>query len=148
MTALPTVRVWPGAAVGGEVVTPGSYRGRCVRWPAHGCPPWSHLPGRCPLATTAATATSVQPAGVLGVAPRSADRPGDDRPVRPMSAGPARMLRCEGLDSVVASIAAGSLCQAAQPDPERAWPEPPSWDGMHDKNSFAADAGSQAKEAA
>jgi hypothetical protein len=44
----------------GETVTPGSYRGSCARWPAHGRPGWFRLPGRCPLAAT--IATSIRPA--------------------------------------------------------------------------------------
>ena len=116
-----------------------------LRWPADG-PPWSRLPGRCPLAPT--VAISVQPARVLGFALRSIDRAGDDRAIRSMPAAPPRMLRGEAVASLGGSLAEGSRRQASQPDPDGAGPEPPSSDGMHDQGLFAAGAGSRAKELA
>jgi hypothetical protein len=44
-----------GSGEAQEVVTPGSYRDVCARWPADGRPGWFRLPGRCPLAPTVAT---------------------------------------------------------------------------------------------
>jgi hypothetical protein len=116
-----------------------------LRWPADG-PPWSRLPGRCPLAPT--VAISVLPAQVLGFALGPINRPGDDRAMPLMPGAPPRMLRGEAVASLGGSLAEGSRRQASQPDPDGAGPQPPSSDGMRDEDLLAAGAGSRAKELA
>jgi hypothetical protein len=152
LTALRSRDDTPGLAGGRRrgglfvTVTPGSYRDHCVSV-AGGRPPHGfHLPGRRPLASTAAV--SVKTAQVLGFALGPIDRPSDDRALPLMPASAPRMLRGEDLASLGASLAEGPRREGSPPDPEGAWPEPPSSDGMHDKKLFAARAGFRAKESA